>query len=228
MSFQEDLLEKLFVYLDDIIVWSVDISDHLDRLETVLQKLQKHGLRVELDKCKFFQTEIKFLGHVISEQGVRTDPDKVQVVTDWPTPVTLRQVRSFLGFASYYRRFVEKFASIARPLYDLVSRCNENGGKRRSKTADISTLWNEECEHAFCSLKDKLTSTPTLTYPDFTRPFMLEVDASNFGLGAVLSQIQNGQLRVVAYASRGLRRPERQVGYSSEKIELLALKVGNM
>lgn len=113
---------------------------HLRRLEGTLQKLQKHGLKVKLEKCKFLQKEVKFLGHVITEDGVRTDPDKVKVVAEWPVPTTLHDLRSFLGFASNYRRFVGGYSSVAAPLHDLVSKCYETGKKRRPATKIKTSL----------------------------------------------------------------------------------------
>ena len=223
MIFREELLQILLVYLDDIIVYSDTIADHLKRLERVFQKLREHGLKIEAEKCQFFQSRVKYLGHVVSAEGVATDPAKTEAVSQWPTPRTLKDLRSFLGFASYYRRFVPGFAQTAVPLHKLVAEISEKGKNKRGTIT--SERWEGECRKAFDDLRKALTSAPVLAYPDYTKPFIVETDASDKGLGAVLSQKQDGKLRVIAYASRGLRGAERNMkNYSSMKLELLALK----
>uniref|UniRef100_A0A3B3IF94 Gypsy retrotransposon integrase-like protein 1 n=1 Tax=Oryzias latipes TaxID=8090 RepID=A0A3B3IF94_ORYLA len=222
--FGEQQGQSLLLYLDDIIVFSSTIEQHLERLELVLERLQLEGLKVKLAKCAFFQHQVHYLGHVISDQGVSTDPGKVEAVANWEPPTTVFQLRSFIGFASYYRRFVEGFAKLAAPLHRLVAELE--GNKVRKKSArGLTNHWTEECQRSFEALKAKLTTTPVLAYADFSRPFILEVDASNGGLGAVLSQEQEGKVRPIAYASRGLRPTERNpVNYSSMRLEFLALK----
>jgi transposase InsO family protein len=223
--FRDDLLQILICYLDDIIVYSNDIEEHLERLETVFLKLKEHGLKIEPKKCDFFKPKVSYLGHVVSSEGIETDPAKIEVVEKWPNPKTLKEVRSFLGFASYYRRFVPGFAKTARPLHELVTKLYEGGKVGRRKNKAIGGEWSENCQKAFDGLKFALTNPPILAYPVFTDPFVLETDASNEGLGAVLSQVQNGKKRVIAYASRGLREAEQNMdNYSSRKLELLALK----
>ena len=223
--FRDEMLEILIVYLDDIIVFSQDIQTHLQRLEMVFRKLREHGLKVEAKKCQFFRPRVTYLGHVVSADGVATDPAKTEVVTNWPKPKTLRDLRSFLGFASYYRRFVPRFAQLAKPLHELVSKLYEGGKHGKQRTKSVGGDWSPECQRAFDSLKHALTSPPVLAYPDYTKLFIVEVDASNDGLGAVLSQEQDGRVRPIAYASRGLRGAERNMeNYSSRKLELLALK----
>ncbi|KAK3707424.1 hypothetical protein QZH41_002496 [Actinostola sp. cb2023] len=223
--FRDDLLQILLVYLDDIIVYSCNVAEHLGRLEHVFQKLREHGLKIEPKKCSFFKTKVNYLGHVVSAEGIETDPAKTEVVANWTVPKTLKEVRSFLGFASYYRRFVPEFSKTAKPLHALVAKLSEGGkvGRRRNKS--INDEWNADCQKAFEEIKTALTNPPTLAYPVFTEPFILETDASNDGLGAVLSQTQDGRKRVIAYASRGLRGAEKNMdNYSSMKLELLALK----
>ncbi|CAH1247195.1 RTL1 [Branchiostoma lanceolatum] len=205
-------LEILLIYLDDIIVFSKDVDEHLARLDVVLSRLGQYGLKLRPDKCHLFRTSVKYLGHIVSEEGVSTDPDKTVALRDWPVPTTVRQVRQFLGFASYYRRFVESFGKIAGPLHELVRK-------------DQPFVWTPACQSAFDTLREKLTTAPLLAYPDYSQPFLLYTDASNQGLGAVLAQKQDGVERVIAYASRGLRPAERNWdNYSSFKLELLALK----
>ena len=162
---------------------------------------------------------------MVSADGVATDPDKTEVVKNWPRPRTLKDLRSFMGFTSYYRRFVPHFAQRAKPLHELVSKLYEGGKHGRQRNKPVEDNWNQDCQEAFESLKQVLTSPPVLAYPIYTKPFIVEVDASNNGLGAVLSQEQDDQVRPIAYASRALRGVERNMDiYSSRKLELLALK----
>ncbi|KAI5086051.1 hypothetical protein C0J45_23499, partial [Silurus meridionalis] len=175
-------------------------------------------------KCAFFQHEVKYLGHVILAQGVSTDPSKIEAVVNWQHPTSVQALRSFLGFASYYRRFVEGFAMLAAPLHSLVAEWA--AAKPRTRAGQgFSSAWTEQCEQSFDELKRRLTSAPVLAYADFSLPFILEVDASHGGLGAVLSQEQGGKVRPISYASRSLRPTERNMSnYSSMKLEFLALK----
>lgn len=155
------------------------------------------------------------MGHVISGDGVSTDPGKINAVADWPIPTTASEVRSFLGFASYYCHFVEGFAKLVAPLHRVAA---ESGGAKTSRKPG-------QCQQSFDDLKAKLTIPPVLAYADFSLPFILEVDASHGGLGAVLSQVQAGKVRPIAYASRRLSLTERNTAnYSSMKLEFLTLK----
>ncbi|KAI8482362.1 hypothetical protein Bbelb_399530 [Branchiostoma belcheri] len=177
-------------------------------------------------KCNLFATEVKYLGHRVSAEGVGTDPDKVAAVRDWPVPQNAREVRSFVAFCSYYRRFIPNFAHTASPLHKLAGRTQKKSLRQPSSSCVLSKefVWTDECQTAFDELKVKLVSAPILAYPDFTSPFTLYVDASLSGLGAVLSQVQDNKERVIAYASRGLRPSERNAAdYSSFRLELLAL-----
>ena len=221
MIFGDLNLSELILYLDDLLVFSKTLPEHLDRLEKVFQRLQQHGLKLNAAKCNLFQTEVAYLGHVVSKEGVSVDPDKIARIRDWPTPTTQGELRSFLGLASYYRRYVAKFAKVAAPLHALTGK-DDAKGRKAPKLLD----WSEEAATAFASLKQALCSTPVLTYPRFDREFVLEVDASLKGLGACLSQADDdGMLRPVAFASRGLRGAERNYpDLSSFKLELLALK----
>ncbi|XP_035796548.1 retrovirus-related Pol polyprotein from transposon 412 [Amphiprion ocellaris] len=222
--FGDQQCQSLLLYLDDIVVFSSTVAQHLDRLEVVLRRLQQEGLKAKLTKCAFFQREVHYLGHVTSDQGVATDPSKVEVVANWQPPTTISELRSFLGFASYYRRFVEGFAKLAAPLHRLVA---ELGGSKSGKRLKhvLAEKWSDERQQSFEALKTKLTTAPVLAYADFSLPFILEVDASHGGLGAVLSQEQGGKVRPIAYASRGLWPTERNMdNYSSMKLEFLALK----
>lgn len=211
--------ESLLIYLDDVIVFSPDFDTHLQHLELVFRKLAAHGLKLQPPKCKLFQRKVTYLGHVISKDGISTDPEKTAVVQSWPVPSTTKQVRSFLGFVGYYRRFIKGFSKVAAPLHALLV------GTAGMKKGPVTVQWTTDCQVAFDTLKTALVSAPILGYADFSKPFHLYTDASLAGLGAVLAQVQDGQERVMAYASRSLSPTERNdQNYSSFKLEFLALK----
>lgn len=201
--FGDQQCQSLLLFLDDIVVFSSTVDQHLERLEVALGRLQQEGLKAKLTKCSFFQPEVHYLGHVISDKGVSTDPSKVEVVANWQPPTTISDLRSFFGFASYYRRFVEGFAKLAAPLHRLVAELGGTKSKKRPEHA-VAEKWSDECHRSFEALKTKLTTAPVLAYADFSLPFILEVDTSQGGPGAVLSQEQGGKVRLIAYASRGL------------------------
>ncbi|KAL6463358.1 hypothetical protein MHYP_G00277490 [Metynnis hypsauchen] len=199
-------------------------KEHLERLASVLSRLQREGLKVKLEKCCFFKTKVKYLGHVISKDGVATDPDKISAVSNWAQPQTVSDLRSFLGFASYYRRFVQGFSKLAAPLHRAVAELSTKGVKR-NRVGTLEGAWTEQCKQSFNELKACLVTAPVLAYANFSQPFILEIDASYQGLGAVLSQEYDGKVRPIAYASRALTPPERNMSnYSSMKLEFLALK----
>uniref|UniRef100_A0A1A8L5P6 Gypsy retrotransposon integrase-like protein 1 n=1 Tax=Nothobranchius pienaari TaxID=704102 RepID=A0A1A8L5P6_9TELE len=210
--------ESLLIYLDDVVVFSADFDSHVRHLSEVFNKLHQHGLKLQPSKCHLFQRKVTYLGHVISEEGVATDPAKTAAVEDWPIPQTVKQVKSFLGFAGYYRRFIPAFSKLTAPLYALTH------GTSHDKRPN-PVIWSPECQCAFDKVKEALVQAPVLAYADFTQPFRLYTDASFSGLGAVLAQVQGGKERVIAYASRSLHPAERNdQNYSSFKLELLALK----
>ena len=188
----------------------------------VLQRLQSIGLKLKSSKCHFLQSEVLYLGHRVSADGISTDPDQIVAVQGWLVPNTVKQLRSFLGFASYYRKYVKGFSNIAGPLHDLVTMLNKEIKYHGKIKGAFQQRWNEICDEAFNSLKVALTTAPILGYADYTQPFVVETDASHLGLGAVLSHDQNGRRVVIGFASRRLRPPERQ--YSAMKLEMLALK----
>ena len=224
--FGDQALESLLIYLDDIIIYSDTVDEHLKRVELVLSRLQNYGLKVKPTKCSFFKTEVKYLGHlVVAGEGVKPDPDKVDVVKDWPQPTTVTQLRSFLGFTGFFRKFIRQYSVVASPLFAYLKGTSTKGKARtRIKHAGISL--DEQAVSAFQTLKAKLTQGPVLRFADFSRPFVVETDASSAGLGAVLSQLhEDGSKAVIAYASRSLRPAERNDrNYSAFKLELLAVR----
>ena len=215
-------LRDCLIYLDDVIIFSSTFQEHLDRLEAVFFRLRQHNLKLKASKCEFMRSQVTYLGHVVSEDGIQTDPEKTEAIKSWPTPKTVKDVRSFLGFAGYYRRFIKNFASIARPLNDLLvgQTTNRKGKKRQSCKSQF--VWTEKQLKAFNTLKEKLMHPPILAYADSRLPFKLHTDACTTGLGAVLYQRQDGIDRVVTYASRSLKASERK--YPAHKLEFLALK----
>ncbi|KAM0724690.1 Retrovirus-related Pol polyprotein from transposon 17.6 [Formica fusca] len=204
-----NLLSKIcLVYLDDIIIYGKSFTEMMENLEKVLLRLREANLKINPTKCILFSRKVKYLGHVISAEGVATDPEKIVAVREWPTPHTKKQLRSFLGFCSYYRKFVKDFSSLAKPLYALT----ENRMKFE---------WGKECQNAFEQLKFILSSSPILSFPKGEDEFILDTDASNIGIGAVLSQKQEGEEKVIAYFSRVLSKAERN--YCVTRRELLAI-----
>ena len=195
---------RCLVYLDDVIVF----GECCDRLEEVLQRLEGAGLKIKGSKCQLFQPEVEYLGHVVSAEGVARDPKKVEAVQCWPTPRCVKDIRSFLGLCSYYRNFIKGFSQVAAPMNQLLEK-------------ETEFVWAEECEVAFEHLKQALTSAPILGYPRPGGQLVVDTDASDVGLGAVLSQVQDGEERVLCYASRSLLRPEKN--YCVTRRELLAV-----
>ena len=207
------------VYLDDIIIFSDTKEEHLKRLEAVFQKLCAAGLKLKPSKCFFFKEEIEYLEHVVSGKGISTNPKKIEAVSKWPTPRTVYDVRSFLGFVGYYRRFIKNFSKITKPIREVITGL-ENQSKRAAKKTYIE--WSDAADTAFEQLKAMCVSTPILAYPNYQLPFTLHTDSSTDGLGAVLYQKQDGKMRVIAYASRSVSKAE--ANYPAHKLEFLALK----
>eukprot|EP00731_Ephydatia_muelleri_P016275 Em0009g699a len=167
------------VYVDDIIVVGKTFPDHLHHLGNVLSRLRQAGLKLQPAKCKFFQQQVCFLGHVLLPGGVSPDPSKTDVVAEWPIPTNKKEVQQFLGLANYYRRFIKNFASIAKPLQRLTEK-NLNFFE-----------WTDTCQDAFNHLRKCLVTAPILAFPDFSKKFILDTDASDCGIGAVLAQVQD-------------------------------------
>ena len=158
-------------------MFSRTLEDHLSHLKAVILRIDEVGLKLKPTKCKFAQRELEYLGHVVSRDGLKANPRLIAAVKEFQTPLSAHDVHRYLGLASYYRRFIADFSKIARPLHQLTC-----------KGAEF--VWSPECEQAFLELKERLTTSPVLAYPNFSRDFVLETDASMQGIGAVLSQRQ--------------------------------------
>jgi hypothetical protein len=191
------------VYFDDILIYSKSLEDHLDHLHAVFEALRDACLFGNLEKCTFCIDQVSFLGYVVTPQGIQVDQAKVEAIHSWPVPTTVTQVRSFLGLAGFYRRFVKDFSTIAAPLHELTKK-------------GTTITWAAAQQDAFSVLKDKLTHAPLLQLPYFIKTFELECDASGIGLGGVL--LQDG--KPVAYFSERLSGPS--LNYSTYDKELLA------
>ena len=192
--------EKCIVYIDDILVPGATWEEHLHNLRDVFEHLRSANLKLKSKKCRLAEHEVEYLGYVISRDGLSTDPRKIRAVREFPTPQDVKTLRSFLGLASYYRRFVPNFSTVARPLHALTRK-------------GVQFDWTESCQLAFERLKELLTTSPVLVLPDFERDFLLETDASGQGLGAVLAQRQeDGLVRPIAFASRTLQPHEQNYG----------------
>ncbi|PVD28866.1 hypothetical protein C0Q70_11461 [Pomacea canaliculata] len=222
-------LAELIIFLDDILIHGTNLQQIEDRTIKSLERLRCFKLKLDPDKCIFATTEVRHLGCLISAEGIRPDPEKIEALTSWPVPKTVRDVKAFLGFAGFYRRWIPQFAQIAKPLNDLTVGHVPHKLKKTAKKAgalnlssDISHLWGEREQGAFESLIKAPTADPMLGIADQSQPFILHCDASGTGLGAVLYQHQQGELKVIAYASRGLNKTE--VNYPAHKREFLALK----
>ena len=202
--------ESCVHYFDDIIVHGKTFDDVLTALDETLSRLSAAGLTLNLSKCEFFKPQVTFLGHVISRSGMSSDPEKVSKVRNWPEPRTKKELSSFLGLCSYFKKYVKDFAVIASPLFDLTRK-------------DVPFQWSSRADEAFVKLKKALSDAPVVAFPRFGEragEFVLDCDASNEGIGAVLLQEQDGEQRVISFSSHRLSRAQRN--YSTTKKELLA------
>ena len=199
------------IYIDDIIIFSKSVEEHLSHLEEVFRRLREVNVKLNPKKCNFVKQKVEYLGHVVTPDVISPNPDKVRVVQEFPTPSNLKELRNFLGVANYYRRFVEGFSHIAAPLNALTRK-------------GVSFKWSEQCAVAFDKLKRALVSAPVLAYPNFCEPFLLFVDASSTGIGFTLGQVQNGKEVTIAYNGRGLNQAEKN--YGTTEREALALVEG--
>jgi transposase InsO family protein len=220
-------LKICLLYLDDVILFSEDEKTHLQRLDLVLTKIEEAGLKLKPSKCCLFQNQVKYLGHMVSEDGIQADLSKINKVLDWPIPTNRKQLQRFLGFTGYYRRFVKDYARIAGPLHEMLK--GEGGrksGKAKQKSGKSKDnqpfVWGPSQQDSFSRLIQALTTTPVLSFADFSKPFVVQVDASFEGLGAVICQEHEGMMKPIAYASRKLSSSEKR--YPVHKLEFLALK----
>lgn len=233
----EEMLDTLrdeccIPYLDDVLCFSKSFDEHVQVLQKVLQALQRHGVKLKPAKCELFRKEVRYVGRLVSADGVKVDPKDIEAVQalKHKRPQTVGEVRQLLGFLSYYRTYVQDFSSIAKTLYDLLqvksdtpqSKPTRGRAKYPQQSSRAPVQWNEEHQKILEQLTDMLTQPPVLAYPDFIRPFILHTDASQKGLGAVLYQKQDDKMRVIGYGSRTLTPAEQN--YHSGKLEFLALK----
>jgi RNase H-like domain found in reverse transcriptase/Reverse transcriptase (RNA-dependent DNA polymerase) len=209
--FEELITEGVVVvYLDDILIFTKTLEEHQEVVCKVIALLQLHNLSLKPEKCEFEKTSVEYLGVVISQDSVMMDPAKVAGVSEWPTPTTKKEVQSFLGFVNFYRRFIEGFSHIARPLFNLTKN-------------DSEFCWTSDKQSAFDTLKGKITSTPILALPNNSKPFRIKADSSDFATGAVLSQqgLDDDKWHPVAFLSKSISPVERNYGIHNK--EMLAI-----
>lgn len=202
--------DKVWAYLDDIIISTSTFEEHLEVLRLVMAILKEANLSINVEKCKFARASLKFLGYIVDREGLRTDPEKVTAILNFPRPKSFTELKRFIGLASWYRRFVQNFAVIAAPLHNLTK------GNKKTKF-----VWSLAAEQAFLNLKTLLTSAPVVSCPDYNKPFTIQCDASNEGIGAVLCQKTDDSDQPVAYLSRKLNDCEKR--YSASEKELLSV-----
>ena len=206
--FREHLWKWALVFLDDFLVYSQSDESHFAHLRATFQLLRAANLKLKPKKYRLVQREVTYLSHIIGSEGIKVGPKKVEAVTNWPVPSTVKGVRSFLGFCNHYRRFVRNFAGIASPLSSLTKK-------------KVPFVWTDECQAAFELLRRELITAPVLEFPDYNGSFIVGTDTSNTSLGAVLSNIIQGEERPLVYASRVLSKTE--TNYSTTKLEALAV-----
>ena len=226
----KDVIGKIcLVYLDDIIIFAATMEEHVKNLQTVFELLRQANLKLKLSKCKFLQTKVKYLGHLVDENGISPDPAKVETIKNYPRPATVQQMQAFLGLASYYRRFIPDFGNISHHLVmqtTMKKRTRLTRDDIKPPKPSDEIIWGPDEIQAFETLKTRLTTEPVvLRHPDFEKEFYIFCDASDYGVGCVLSQLQDdGAEKVVAYASRHLNEAERK--YPAIEREGLAVIFG--
>jgi hypothetical protein len=194
--FSDPLGVYVVIYLDDILIFSENEELHEQHVKSVLERLRQHNLFVNPDKCSFNLHEVDFLGMIVSAEGIKMDPAKVEAVRNWPVPTSVNDVQVFLGFANFYRRFILAFSDVSKPLTTLTRKT-------------VPFVWSPAATSAFESLKSRFISAPILSFFDFTKPAILETDASDYGIASILFQYgSNGHLHPVAFHSRQLSPAE--------------------
>ena len=205
-----DHINKIcLVYLDDIIILGTSLQEHIENIKTIFNTLKEHNLKVQLDKSEFLRKEVAYLGHIVTKDGIRPNPDKINAVKSFPIPKTPKEIKQFLGLIGYYRKFIPNFAKITKPLTQCLKKDNK---------IDIE---DSNYRKSFECAKNLLINTPILQYPDYEKTFTITTDASNFAIGAVLSQNFENKELPIAYASRTLN--EHEINYSTSEKELLAI-----
>lgn len=199
---------ELFVYLDDIVIYSSSLREHLIKYQKLCARLRDANLKLQPEKCNLLRKEVVYLGHIISADGVKPDPGKIEAVKNFPTPKNAKNIKQFLGLAGYYRRFIPNFSGTSKPLTNLLRK-------------DVPFKWEDAQSKAFKTLANLLCEQPLLQFPDFTRPFLVTTDASNYAIGGILSQGEIGKDLPIAYTSRILNQAEQN--YSTIEKELLAI-----
>lgn len=209
---------KCLVYLDDVVVFGKSFEEMVANLEEVLERIASYGLKLKPKKCDLFMKEVVYFGRIVGRDGIRADPKKIEAVQSWPRPRTVKEVRQFIGFASYYREFMNDFAGVVEPMQKLIRGTGWGVGRGVQKIT-----WDPGCEEAFLGVKTLLMSAPFLGYPRNDGDYILDTDASGDAISGLLSQIQDGREVVLQYASNGLSSTQRN--YCTKKRELLAVVV---
>lgn len=212
-AFFQSTMNKIFapilgkfvlVFKDDILIYSATLEDHLGHLQQVLDIIQSHQFSIKMSKCIFAQQQLEYLGHLVTANGVATEPSKIQAVVDWPTPGNIKQLRGFLGLTGYYRRFIRHYGMLSKPLTQLLKK-------------GVQFQWTAQCEDAFAILKQALIQAPVLAVPDFAKKFVIETYASDDGMGAVLMQDNHP----ISFLSKPLC--DKNKGLSTYKKECMAI-----
>ena len=199
----------MFSYIDDIVIWSNTLDEHIEKFGLIMERLKKARLVLQVDKCKFLERKVSYLGHTLSEKGLEVDSKKIEAVQKFPTPRTVKNVREFIGLCCYYNKFIQNFAKIIKPLTRLLQK-------------NVEFIWDESAKSAFNELKDRLCNPPILAFPNFNEKFIITVDASNIAIAGILSQGKIGSDRPIAYASRLLRGAEpRYETYEKEALSMI-------
>jgi hypothetical protein len=225
-TFREELDKFVVLFLDDILIFSETLDEHIAHLRTVLQRLRDNKLFAKRSKCQFFRSEVEFLGHFVGRDGLRMVNDKIKAVVDWPTPATQKEVEQFLGLAGYYRPFIRDLSTIAAPLTELTGTRRKKAGTKSApgeatKTKKKAFAWTELHDAAFAAVKKAVVSAPCLVLPDPSKRFVVQTDASGFATGAVLMQDQGKGLQPIAFMSKKMNSHE--LRYPVHEQELLAI-----